>query len=171
MSALLLAAVLSLPAPLATNNMGPEVPVAPSIDKQPLGLIAKNWDVVQLTVSASGSGPFSYQWYHNDAPVQPALGAMGAQTAQLTMLAAAPTATGWYQVKVTSPGGSTMSRRVRVEMVCYPDCNADGLLNLADFGCFTTKFATGDPYADCNGCGINNLADFGCFVTKFALGC
>ena len=54
---------------------------------------------------------------------------------------------------------------------CYPDCNSDGSLNLADFGCFTTKFALADPYADCNGDGVRNLADFGCFTTKFALGC
>lgn len=55
--------------------------------------------------------------------------------------------------------------------VCYPDCNGDGALNLADFGCFQTKFALNDPYADCNGDGVLNLADFGCFQTKFALGC
>ena len=54
---------------------------------------------------------------------------------------------------------------------CYPDCNADGALNLSDFGCFTTKFALGDPYADCNGDQVHNLSDFGCFTTKFALGC
>ena len=54
---------------------------------------------------------------------------------------------------------------------CYPDCNADGSLNLSDFGCFTTKFALGEAYADCNGDGVRNLSDFGCFTTKFALGC
>ncbi|MCC6661625.1 MAG: choice-of-anchor B family protein [Phycisphaerales bacterium] len=54
---------------------------------------------------------------------------------------------------------------------CYADCNGDAVLNLSDFGCFTTRFATGDPYADCNGDAILNLADFGCFTTKFALGC
>jgi hypothetical protein len=54
---------------------------------------------------------------------------------------------------------------------CYADCNTDGALNLTDFGCFQTKFATGDGYADCNGDGAKNLADFGCFQTKFALGC
>ncbi|MCC6661789.1 MAG: S8 family serine peptidase [Phycisphaerales bacterium] len=54
---------------------------------------------------------------------------------------------------------------------CYPDCNGDGALNLADFGCFQTKFALGDAYADCNGDGLRDLADFGCFTTKFALGC
>ena len=54
---------------------------------------------------------------------------------------------------------------------CFPDCNGDGVLTLADFGCFTTKFALGDPYADCNGDAVLNLSDFGCFTTKFALGC
>ncbi|MCC6660012.1 MAG: right-handed parallel beta-helix repeat-containing protein [Phycisphaerales bacterium] len=54
---------------------------------------------------------------------------------------------------------------------CYADCNWDCARNLSDFGCFQTKFATGDPYADCNGDGVRNLADFGCFQTKFALGC
>ncbi|MCC6659619.1 MAG: PQQ-binding-like beta-propeller repeat protein [Phycisphaerales bacterium] len=54
---------------------------------------------------------------------------------------------------------------------CGPDCNADGSLNLADFGCFQTRFALGEPYADCNGDGVRNLADFGCFQTLFALGC
>ncbi|MCC6659984.1 MAG: beta-propeller fold lactonase family protein [Phycisphaerales bacterium] len=54
---------------------------------------------------------------------------------------------------------------------CYADCNGDGVLNLSDFGCFTTKFALGDLYADCNADGVRNLADFGCFQTKFALGC
>ncbi|MCC6659875.1 MAG: hypothetical protein IT437_03215 [Phycisphaerales bacterium] len=63
---------------------------------------------------------------------------------------------------------------VKLEAVaapCYPDCNGDSVLNLADFGCFTTKFALNDPYADCNGDSVLNLSDFGCFTTKFALGC
>ncbi|MCC6659767.1 MAG: endonuclease/exonuclease/phosphatase family protein [Phycisphaerales bacterium] len=55
--------------------------------------------------------------------------------------------------------------------VCYPDCNADGVLNLADFGCFQTRFALAAPYADCNGDGVRNLSDFGCFTTSFAMGC
>jgi hypothetical protein len=54
---------------------------------------------------------------------------------------------------------------------CYADCNGDGVLGLADFECFQTKFALNAPYADCNGDGVLGLADFGCFQTKFALGC
>ncbi len=60
---------------------------------------------------------------------------------------------------------------VRYGYPCYPDCNADTLLNLADFGCFQTKFVLSDPYADCNADTFLNLADFGCFQTRFALAC
>ena len=53
----------------------------------------------------------------------------------------------------------------------YADCNLDGVLTVADFGCFQTKFVVGDPYADCNGDGLRTVADFGCFQTKFVVGC
>ncbi len=90
---------------------------------------------------------------------------------------------------ITLPNINTTAARIRVEAVnniyfdvsntnftiqpapCYPDCNGDGLVNLADFGCFQTSFAIGFAYADCNNDTILNLADFGCFQTKFALGC
>ena len=54
---------------------------------------------------------------------------------------------------------------------CRPDFNGDGLLNLADFGAFTTAFALGQCRADMNNDGILNLSDFGAFTTAFALGC
>ena len=54
---------------------------------------------------------------------------------------------------------------------CYPDCNADGALTVADFGCFQTTFVAADPYADCNADGALTVADFGCFQSKFAAGC
>ena len=54
---------------------------------------------------------------------------------------------------------------------CDADCNADGVLTLADFGCFQTRYVLGDQRADCNQDRLLNLSDFGCFSTKFALGC
>ncbi|MCC6659308.1 MAG: hypothetical protein IT437_00320 [Phycisphaerales bacterium] len=69
------------------------------------------------------------------------------------------------------PGGDTVIVFNVTGPACYPDCNGDGALNLADFGCFQTKFALGDQYTDCNSDGVLNLSDFGCFTTKFALGC
>ena len=54
---------------------------------------------------------------------------------------------------------------------CYPDCNTDGLLTVADFGCFQTRFVQGDRYADCNVDGNLTVADFGCFQTNFVAAC
>ncbi len=54
---------------------------------------------------------------------------------------------------------------------CYPDCNSDTQLTIADFGCFQTRFAAGEGYADCNLDLQHTIADFGCFQTKFAQGC
>ncbi len=51
------------------------------------------------------------------------------------------------------------------------DCNLDGALTVADFGCFQTRFLSGDPYADCDGNGALAVADFSCFQTAFVLGC
>ncbi len=55
--------------------------------------------------------------------------------------------------------------------LCYPDCNADGSLTVADFGCFQARFVLGDLYADCNEDAQLTVADFGCFQTKFVAGC
>ncbi len=71
----------------------------------------------------------------------------------------------------TNPGGAREAWIAHLPPTCYADCNSDGALNLADFGCFQTKFALGEAYADCNGDGARNLSDFGCFQTRFALGC
>lgn len=64
-----------------------------------------------------------------------------------------------------------VARFTCVPEICYPDCDASGTLNLADFGCFLSKFAVSDLYADCNRDFALNLGDLGCFQSKFALGC
>jgi probable HAF family extracellular repeat protein len=54
---------------------------------------------------------------------------------------------------------------------CWADCNADNIINVQDFGCFQTRFVSGDPYADCNGSGTLNVQDFGCFRNAVVAGC
>ena len=60
---------------------------------------------------------------------------------------------------------------VELSAECYADCNTDGALTVADFGCFQTWFVAGAPYADCDGNGSLTVADFGCFQTEFVAGC
>ena len=72
---------------------------------------------------------------------------------------------GTFVVSASCPGG------------CYANCDGSTVvpvLNVADFSCFLTKFAAGDPYANCDGSTTEpllNVADFSCFLTKFAAGC
>jgi hypothetical protein len=62
-------------------------------------------------------------------------------------------------------------------LLCYPNCDGSTetpVLNIADFSCFLTKFASGHSYANCDGSThepVLNVADFSCFLTKFAAGC
>jgi hypothetical protein len=51
---------------------------------------------------------------------------------------------------------------------CYADCDGSALLSIADFACFQSRFAAGDPYADCNASGSFTMADFACFQAGFA---
>lgn len=53
----------------------------------------------------------------------------------------------------------------------YADCNYDGMVTVADFGCFQTRWLQGDLYADCNGSGTLTIHDFGCFQTCFVMTC
>jgi hypothetical protein len=60
---------------------------------------------------------------------------------------------------------------------CYANCDnstAVPFLNVQDFSCFLTKFASNDPYANCDSSTAIptlNVQDFSCYLTKFATGC
>ena len=60
---------------------------------------------------------------------------------------------------------------------CYANCDGSTLLpvlNVADFVCFSQRFASGDPYANCDNSTMLptlNVADFVCFQQRFAAGC
>jgi hypothetical protein len=54
---------------------------------------------------------------------------------------------------------------------CYPDCDGNGTLTIADFGCFQLRFALAEPEADCNEDGVLTIADFGCFQARFVAAC
>jgi outer membrane protein assembly factor BamB len=60
---------------------------------------------------------------------------------------------------------------------CYANCDQSTtppILNIADFSCFLTRFAAGDPRANCDLSTtppVLNIADFSCFLARFAGGC
>ncbi|MCC6661706.1 MAG: hypothetical protein IT437_12565 [Phycisphaerales bacterium] len=153
--------------------------IKPIDDSTPVTEILSNSSVPFVDPVDPVGNPLDIQWELNTLPIP------GATTASLNIASLGLTP-GLYAVSVrvtdntpwvrnAALRGQWLTQEIGWTLVvaagCYPDCNADGALNLADFGCFQTKFATGGPYADCNGDGALNLADFGCFQTRFALGC
>ncbi|MFM9996471.1 MAG: DUF4394 domain-containing protein [Phycisphaerales bacterium] len=68
-------------------------------------------------------------------------------------------------------GGSNLLGLAFIGDACYADCNADGALSVADFGCFQGRYVLANAYADCNADGGLTVADFGCFQGKYVLGC
>jgi len=82
--------------------------------------------------------------------------------------------TGQFVFSTFGGGDRVIVVRGFVPPVCYANCDGSLGLNVADFSCFLSKFAAGDPYANCDGSTVLpvlNIADFSCFLTKFAAGC
>ncbi len=86
----------------------------------------------------------------------------------------------WVIDDPAAAGGQARTQPLRLTLFCgeagcptscAADCNADGFLSIADYICFQTRFALGDPWADCDGNGVRNINDYTCFQTRFALGC
>ncbi|MFM9997260.1 MAG: hypothetical protein ACKVU4_15835 [Phycisphaerales bacterium] len=131
-------------------------------------------DAVTITGGAALGGTLDLSLVNGFVPalgqsfaVLTATGEVTGTFAAVNQPAAPPMPTGLKLVPVYTENGVS----VRVEATCYPDCNADAALTVADFGCFQTKFVIGDPYADCSGDGNLTVADFGCFQTRFVVGC
>jgi hypothetical protein len=167
---------------LSRNNCGTGLPntqpaqwmyEALSIVQQPAGVSVSTGQSADFTVGTSGGGAATYQWRHNGQALVDGGPISGATSEHLTIDPVSTEHAGQYDVLIDDGCDELTSDPAMLTVIaaCYADCNADGSLNLSDFGCFQTKFALGDPYADCNGDGVRNLSDFGCFQTKFALGC
>ena len=91
---------LSRPAYLIIDVL-PAVPVALASDLTDRTL--RLGRTLSLEVSASGTGPFTYQWYHNGLVVS------GATRAQLVIDTVTARDAGTYQVKVTGPTSTVTS--------------------------------------------------------------
>ena len=86
-------------------------------ETEPFGLLAAPTDQravltlpFSLSVTISGSGPFSYQWFQDGRPVA------GATQATFTVAAATAASAGNYVVRVTGPLGELTSNPARVSV-------------------------------------------------------
>jgi hypothetical protein len=100
-------------------------PCSPTITVQPESLEACAGDDVVLTVEANGTGPITYQWFRDGAPIP------GATLPSLTLPAATPADEGAYACMASNACGDVMSDAAMVAVSecppgCDPDVNCDG---------------------------------------------
>ncbi len=74
-------------------------------------------------------------------------------------------------VLILNTEGTSVTFTASIGVVCYPDCEEDGDLDIFDFLCFQGEFANQTKYADCEGDGDWDVFDFLCFQGQFANGC
>jgi len=86
----------------------------PFIATQPTDQTVAAGGTATLTVSATGVGPFTYQWYRNSAAVD------GATTATLTLTSVTIANAGSYTCVVTNSAGSTTSTAVTLAVTLAP---------------------------------------------------
>jgi hypothetical protein len=93
-----------------SNNVGLTVnpAVAPTVSAPLQPVTGSVGDDVSLTITASGSAPFTYQWRKDGVPIS------GATTATLTLTAIQANAAGQYDVVVTNAAGSAISNAVTI---------------------------------------------------------
>lgn len=58
-----------------------------------------------------------------------------------------------------------------IELICQPDVNGDGALDIDDFSDFVSAFFAGSTRADQNVDGLLDIDDFSAFVSGFFAGC
>jgi YVTN family beta-propeller protein len=101
-----------------TVSAGSSTPVAPSISTQPATLVVLPGAAATLAIAVSGSGPLSYQWSRNGAPVNGATGAV-LHLASISSLDA-----GSYTVAVSNSAGSVGSSAAQLILVGVPAITA-----------------------------------------------
>jgi hypothetical protein len=108
--------------PNDTHVYAPGPAPAPAIYLQPQDRVAIGGDSVTFEVAAEGTGELRYQWYHDGAAIE------GAESATLTIDAAAPADAGVYVVVVSDLCLMTTSREATLVLRTPADCSARGLV-------------------------------------------
>lgn len=113
---------------------------APSIDSPPATLTVTPGLPATLAVSASGTGPLSYQWSHDGADIP------GATGAALTLPFVAASDAGTYRVRVSNSAGTALSSAAQIVVVGAPAITGDlANVTVREDGLATfTVTATGD---------------------------
>ncbi|QOJ00453.1 MAG: immunoglobulin domain-containing protein [Phycisphaeraceae bacterium] len=135
-----------------------------SITQHPQGTLLCPGSNYQMSVTATGTGPFTYQWRRNGQPID------GAVNRTYTVTGANAGSAGSYTVLVSN-GCSEQISNAAVLTICAVDFNCDGFLDFFDLLDYLGAFEEGLPGGDFNGDGFIDFFDFLDFTDGFEAGC
>jgi len=99
-----------------SNYAAVSINVAPTITTHPINIIVRQWEDSSLSVIATGTKPFSYQWKKGDVNI------IGATDSILVFTNMNSPDNGNYKVEVSNIAGSVTSNVANV-FVCKNNCN------------------------------------------------
>ncbi len=115
---------------------------------QPITLTVGSGANAMLTVNAAGSGPITYQWRFEGAPLTDSVHIGGSTTAALSVFGASPADIGHYDV-IVSNGCSTVTsmpaRLVVTAPPCLGDTDGNGLVEFSDITAVLGRWGTMCP--------------------------
>jgi len=128
-----------------------------------------------LNVTASGAGPFTYQWRRDLVPVPNAGRFGGVNTPELTINNVQMSDAGSYDCIVrnacTPAPGGIVTEPIQFDVYCAADFNKDRRVDSQDLFDFLSAFFSGDLRANINDDCCVDSQDFFDFVTHFLSNC
>jgi hypothetical protein len=145
--------------------------IAPlSFRKQPASQNVSLGASVLLSLIADSSGPLTYQWQRNNAPLDDTPNVLGTHTPTLQIRAVGASDLGSYTCFVTDGCNDSRTSNAAALTSCPPDFNGDGVVSVQDIFDFLNAWFAGNPRADFNGGGIT-VQDIFDFLNAWFVGC
>ena len=133
-----------------------------------------NTGPVNLSVSAEGDEPMTYQWSFNGVPMVPLVESprrSGINSPSLIINPVRSSDAGNYTCRVTNSCGIATSAPITLTVRCPADFNGVGGLTVQDIFDFLSAWFSGDPRADFNGSGSITVQDIFDFLSAWFAGC
>ncbi|MBL8765253.1 MAG: hypothetical protein JNM07_13390 [Phycisphaerae bacterium] len=150
---------------------GPLGTVPVSFEAQPVDRVVRAGFTARFEVLVSGSGPVSYQWFKDGAPLSDDGRIGGTHDDALVITDVSGSDVGAYRVRATNDCGDSVSAAARLRLGCPADFNADGYIDDFDYFDYLNAYHAPGTSADLNGDGEVNEVDFALFAAMFFSAC
>lgn len=145
--------------------------ISPDVIEQPAPVNANHNAAVTLSVRASGTAPFAFQWRRNQTPLQDGPRVSGAASDTLRISPADASDSGEYDCVVSNECDAIESFAATVSVLCASDFNLDGGTDGADVEAFFLAWEAAEAPADINADGGIDGADVESFFVRWEAGC